>query len=175
MRGNAQHYQQPTATTMTSSDYYTPTLPIDEPYEAFLVQLTGRRWPSSDLIEAREQLTNRLEMINNQLSSPDNRDRGVSWRTSTETARKYFNKKLAALNRVIGVEPQPKKAAGGYGFLVTFLMGGDHVVVATTRNPAELWADMIAEEETPPALIAFLNLTEAAAKKLPESIWVDDL
>jgi hypothetical protein len=34
---------------------------------------------------------------------------------------------------------------------------------------------MIAEEETPPALIAFLNLTEAAAKKLPESIWVDDL
>lgn len=153
-----------------------PPLNLDAPYDEFVKQLRSRSLTPSELAEAKEGLTHRLEQIDRQLEL--NLDqRGDSWKTSVITARKYFAKKL---NLIVSLAPSAaKKPAGGYGFLITFLIEGEHVVAATKRNPSELWAEMIAEEahkdKLPPALIAFLNLTEEAAKVLPESIWVDDL
>lgn len=156
-----------------------PDLIVDSPYEVFVKQLQSRQWSAADLADIRSNLQQRIDLITMQLTSVSNLDRGTQWRTSTETARKYFLKKLAAVDQLSQPEPAPKKPAGGHGFLVTFLLDGEHTVVATKRNPSELWAEMIAEEDAKdgvlPAMIAFLNLTEDAAKKLPESIWVDDL
>jgi hypothetical protein len=156
-----------------------PELAVDVPYEVFVKQLQSRQWSVAELADARLNLQQRIDLITAQLTSVDNLDRGTQWRTSTETARKYFLKKLAAVDQASQTEPAPKKPAGGHGFLVTFLIEGEHTVVATKRNPSELWAEMLAEEDAkegaPPALVAFLNLTETAAKSLPESIWVDDL
>lgn len=157
----------------------TPELNLDMPYEQFVAQLQSRLWSNSELAEAASGLQDRIELIDQQLNVANISSRGAAWKTSTETARKYFVKKLAAVTQAARVEPPTKKPVGGHGFLLTLLVNGEHLVVATKRNPSELWAEMIAEEESkdspPPALIAFLNLTEVAAKTLPETIWVDDL
>lgn len=157
-----------------------PTLNLDAPYDDFLSQLHARRWSSAELIESRAGLQNRIEQITRQLEDSTNHFRGATWRNSVETAKKYFTKKMHAVTAHIPAHEYPKKNAGGHGFLVTFLIDGDHIVVATKRNPSELWADMIADTELDenkihPAMIAFLNLSEEAARRLPESIWVDDL
>jgi hypothetical protein len=163
-------------------DFYEP-LNLDAPFDDFMSQLNGGRWSSGELIDYRSGLLHRIEQITRQLGDPTNQSRGVTWRNSIETAKKYFTKKLNAVTAAIPVNELPsavRKPAGGHGFLVTFLIGGEHVVVATKRNPSELWADMIAENDSdedklPPAMIAFLNMSDEAARRLPESIWVDDL
>lgn len=161
------------------SSPFTPELNLDLPYEQFVAQLQSRRWAPVELAEAAEGLQDRIDLIDQQLTAANINSRGPQWKTSTETARKYFVRKLAAVTQMTRAEPASKKPAGGHGFLLTLLIDGEHVVVATKRNPSELWAEVIAEEAhkdtPPPALIAFLNLTEAAAKTLPESVWVDDL
>lgn len=157
-----------------------PTLNLDAPYDEFMSQLSGRRWSSAELIESRAGLAHRIEQITRQLEDSTNHFRGTTWRNSVETAKKYFTKKMHAVTAYIPSHEYPKKTAGGHGFLVTFLINGEHIVVATKRNPSELWADMLAdtesdEDKAQPALVAFLNLSDDAARRLPESLWVDDL
>lgn len=159
-----------------------PALNLDAPYDDFMSQLNSRRWNSAELLSYRAGLQTRIEQITRQLEDSTNQSRGTTWRNSVETAKKYFTKKLNALTAHIPSHefPQARKTAGGHGFLVTFLINGEHIVVATKRNPSELWADMLAdtesdEDKAQPALIAFLNLSDDAARRLPESLWVDDL
>lgn len=151
---------------------------LDSSYDEFVLQLNSRALSRRELEEARHGLLQRVEQINAQLAAPSE-GRGVSWKVSVTTARKYFQRKIARVNEKLGVVsdlPDTRKAPG-HGFLMTFLHRGDYMVLATKRNPADLWADMVAEEGTgsPPALIAYLSLTADAAKALPESIWADDL
>lgn len=155
---------------------------IDAPYEEFVAQLASRQWSEDALETARLGLNQRIVAITAQIACPERAD-NTGWLTSSITARKYFQRKLNAISGALltlrtSTLPAPaKKPAGGHGFLLTFVHKGEHFVVATRRNPAEVWADMLAEEDlsTPPALVAFLSLTEDAAKQLPPVLWADDL
>jgi hypothetical protein len=149
-------------------------LNLDAPFDEFVKQLRSQRWSPAELTDAASGLQSRIDQIDRQLCSADT-GRGLNWKTSVETARKYFNRKLNAVRQTAFSADSTKKLAGGHGFLITFLVSGVHEVIATRRNPAELWADLIAEADAKdgslPAMLSFLTLTEEAARKLPESIW----
>jgi len=156
---------------------------LDAPFEEFASEAKTKHWTADELTAARDGLIDRIKQIDAQLEHPTP-SRGAFWRTSVQTARKYFVRKLGLLDGISAtLAPRPAasvtKKPGGYGFLMTFLHKGDHLVVATRRNPADVWAEMVAEESasggTAPAMIAYLNLTEEAAAKLPDGVWIDDL
>jgi hypothetical protein len=156
-----------------------PELDLDAPFDEFVKQLQNNPWTPIELIKARDGLQQRIAQIMRQIATADE-GRGPSWRTSVETAKRYFKKKLQKVTEVLEAGPTEaaRKKPSGHGFLLTFIIDGQHHVMASKKNPSDLWAELIADatpDSSPPALVAFLNLSEESAKRVPEHLWIDDL
>lgn len=157
-----------------------PNIQLDNPLENFIAQLRRVSLSMPELEEIRKELLLRIEAINRQLDKEASLE--TTWAKGAMTAKKYFYRKVEYVESLMN-PPSPSEALPASigkkscGFLATFEHGADTFVVACRQNISELWAEMITaaakKSEPIPALLAYVSLTEPAARMLPQDLWYD--
>jgi hypothetical protein len=171
---------------------------LEGTYADFINTLSRGNHDLATLHEASDGLRDRIAEIDRQLAS---KGRDEVWANSAETARKYYARKFDAVNAAIAARfspssltparrPSPeaestasmvglrkRPAPPPHGVLATFSQNGDLIPIATRQNIADLCVDLMLDatrvKEAPPLLVAYINLTEAAAESLPAEVWYE--
>lgn len=172
---------------------------LEGTYADFINTLNRGTHDLTTLHNASEGLRERISEIDRQLAG---KGRDETWANSAETARKYYARKLDAVNAAIAARFSPQNlttvarrlvsepespptlvglkkrpAPPPHGVLATFSQNGEFIPVATRQNIADLCVDLMLDsarvKEPLPLLVAYINLTEAAAESLPSEIWYE--